>query len=74
MAAKTFKQRYEALDTEARVQLKLKVQLKAGISEKTFFNWLNGSIVPKPPYQRIITVLLNRPTAFPKAEQKEVAV
>lgn len=64
-APKTFLQRYSEKTTEEKKMLRITVQLECGITERTFFNWLNGTIVPKEPHQKAIARILKRKTAFP---------
>jgi hypothetical protein len=67
-AAKTFLQRYNERSTEEKKMIRIHIQLECGITERTFFNWLNGYIVPKEPHQKVIARILKRKTAFPKRE------
>lgn len=57
---KTFKQHYDALDTEQRKLLRIKAQIECGITERTFFNWLRCAPAPRPPHQKVIARLLGR--------------
>lgn len=52
-------QAYQALSKKDQKQLRIDVMIQCGVTERTFFNWLNGTIKPKEPAQKVLAKLFN---------------
>lgn len=71
---KTFRERYEKLNTEARKQFRNNAQIRLGITERTVYNHLTGTTLPSITEQAVYKKMLgSHPVCFPRAEKTATA-